>query len=246
MSATATPNVRHSSASNEHFTPPDVVEAARKALDGIDLDPATSVLGNSFYVKAPKIFTIEDDGFNVPWHGKVLLNPPGGKCDMRGVSVTSVDKSLKTSPKETWTCDLRGKAPCGHGHPGVRSSQKQWWKKLVKEWSEGRAQSAVFVGFSLEILQVTQSLEPGEKTLGKIPLDFPFCIPSTRVAYHKEIEVGPDERLTLVEGSSPPHSSVLVFLPPIQYDTPSGKIATLRFERAFQSLGRVVVPGDWR
>lgn len=245
MSVTETPNIRHSSVTNEHFTPPDVVEAARSALGEIDLDPATSVRGNAYYVKAKKIFTIENDGFNVPWGGRTFLNPPGGRCDARGVSVTNVDKTLKINPKESWTCDLAGKAPCMHGHPGVRSSQKQWWKKLAMEWLEGRIASAVFIGFSLEILQVTQSLEPGERVLGKIPLDFPFCVPSSRIAYHKEVQIktesGNDE-ITLVEGSSPPHGSVLIFLPAKHEMNTS----VARFERAFQSLGRVIIPSAAR
>jgi hypothetical protein len=244
MSAIATPNVRHSSLSNEHYSPPNVVEAAREALGQIDLDPATSIRGNAFYVKAKKIFTLEDDGFNVPWSGRVLLNPPGGRCDRKGVSVTNIDKTLKTNPKESWTCDLQGKAPCGHGHPGVRSSQKQWWKKLALEWLECHITSAVFVGFSLEILQVTQSLEAGERTLGKIPLDFPFCVPSSRIAYHKEVETGPDGRIELVEGSSPPHGSVLIFLPAERVRVRTTDTSVARFEKAFSKLGRVIIPGS--
>lgn len=247
-----TDNPRHLSISNEHFTPPDVVEAARKSLGEIDLDPATSVRGNSFYVKAKKIFTLENDGFNIPWSGRVLLNPPGGRCDQRGVSVTNIDKALKVHPKEVWTCDLANKAPCGHGHLGVRSSQKQWWKKLALEWLEGRVTSAIFVGFSLEILQVTQSLEAGEKTLGKIPLDFPFCVPSARIAYHKEAALS-DGSIGLVEGSSPPHGSVLIFLPAgvtshIATAQARQEISTSvsRFQQAFQELGRVILPGEWR
>jgi len=255
MSETSTPNVRHSSLSNEHFTPPDVVEAAREALGEIDLDPATSVRGNAFYVKAKKIFTVEDDGFNVPWSGRIFLNPPGGRCDARGVSVTNIDKALKTSPKEVWTCDLASKAPCGHGHPDVRSSQKQWWKKLALEWLEGRITSAVFVGFSLEILQVTQSLESGERILGKIPLDFPFCVPSHRIAYHKEVDLPKPNRepsgaegnrveVALVEGSSPPHGSVLIFLPAERGLVRTTDTSTSRFKRAFDKHGRVVIPGS--
>jgi hypothetical protein len=69
---------QHSSASVEHYTPPDVVEAARRLMGGIDLDPATSLTANTV-VRAESIYTMTTDGLSIlhPWHGRVFLNPPG-------------------------------------------------------------------------------------------------------------------------------------------------------------------------
>jgi len=61
-----------------------------------------------------------------------------------------------------------------HTHVGVASSQKAWWKKLVTEWEHERVLEAIFVGFSLEILQTSQV---GTHDREKIPVDFPMCIP---------------------------------------------------------------------
>lgn len=236
-------NPRHLSLSTEHYTPPDVIEAARHTLVAFDLDPASSPRGNTI-VKANKIFTAEDNGFLQAWQGRVFLNPPGGKCDVRGVTVVPVEKSKRPAGKSMWTCDLAEQAPCAHTHQGVRSSQKVWWRKLVREWTERRVPSAFFVGFSLEILQVAQVFESDEQP-SEVPSDFPFSLPSTRLKYWTE-EIVHDathgERVELVESDSPPHASVLIFLPPMTADQ---RFHVDRFEKAFAYRGRVVIPKRW-
>ena len=68
----------HSSESQNHGTPPEYIEAARRVLGTIDLDPASSALFNEL-TKAKRFFTKEDDGLAQDWSGTVLLNPPGDK-----------------------------------------------------------------------------------------------------------------------------------------------------------------------
>jgi ParB family chromosome partitioning protein len=59
----------------EWYTPAPFVEAARRALGEIDLDPASSALAQRT-VRAARFFTIQDDGLALPWSGRVFLNPP--------------------------------------------------------------------------------------------------------------------------------------------------------------------------
>jgi phage N-6-adenine-methyltransferase len=60
---------------NEWYTPAEHIEAAREVLGDIDLDPASSIIANRT-VRAAQFFTIEDNGLERDWHGRVWINPP--------------------------------------------------------------------------------------------------------------------------------------------------------------------------
>lgn len=59
----------------EWYTPKLYVEAARKTMGSIDLDPASCKTANKT-VKAKKYYNQEDNGLGEPWYGNVFLNPP--------------------------------------------------------------------------------------------------------------------------------------------------------------------------
>ncbi len=175
---------QHSSLTNEHYTPIEVVEGARGLLGGIDLDPASCFEANQ-RVKATSIFSEQEDGLKQDWFGKVLLNPPGGK-------MRKVDGVWQPLPR-----DEEGK----QRGPGT-SSMVVWWDKLVREWIEEKVKTAVFVGFTLEILRSSQAdwcASPVQK--------FPRCYPSQRLKFG---------------GTSPTHANVIVFLP-LLYEWERGK-----------------------
>jgi ParB-like chromosome segregation protein Spo0J len=64
--------------SEEYYTPPEYIEAAREVLGIIELDPASCEMAQE-WVKAETFYTIADDGLRQKWSGRVWLNPPYGK-----------------------------------------------------------------------------------------------------------------------------------------------------------------------
>lgn len=67
---------------NEWYTPHEYIEAARRVMGSIDLDPATSFEAQES-IQATTIFTREDDGLAQNWHGNVWLNPPYSQPDIQ-------------------------------------------------------------------------------------------------------------------------------------------------------------------
>lgn len=61
----------------DYFTPPEIVDAAREAMGGIDLDAASHPLANRTH-KIPDYFHTGRSAFHNDWHGRVWLNPPYG------------------------------------------------------------------------------------------------------------------------------------------------------------------------
>ncbi|WP_296053378.1 hypothetical protein [uncultured Alteromonas sp.] len=61
----------------ELYSPGELVEAARRVMGDIDLDPASSLKANQL-VKANRIFTKRGDGLTKKWAGRVWMNHPWG------------------------------------------------------------------------------------------------------------------------------------------------------------------------
>lgn len=72
----AVPHVANNSGNNEWYTPPEIVDAARKVLGGIDCDPASCEKANET-VRARKYYSASDCGLSaIKWGARVWMNPP--------------------------------------------------------------------------------------------------------------------------------------------------------------------------
>jgi len=70
-----TVHVSNNSGKYEWYTPKKYIDAAREVMGSIDLDPASSEIGNKV-IQAVKIYTEQDSGLVHNWYGNVWMNPP--------------------------------------------------------------------------------------------------------------------------------------------------------------------------
>ncbi len=195
-------NAKHSSESAEHYSPQWVVDFGRGVQGGIDVDPASSARANKI-VCATTYFTKTTNGYNKPWKKRVFINPPGGLCEFE----TGRPVLQKTKSRESCTVTGSCGKPAPHHHEGVTSSAKAWWYQLVERYMRGETWSALFVGFSMEIIQSTQVDLPNGKVIEQRPAHFPMVFPDERIKFLalRENKLEP--------GEQPTHANALIYLP---------------------------------
>jgi hypothetical protein len=151
------PAALHSSDSSEHYTPAEVIAAARATMGGIDLDPFTTAKANTV-VEASYYYTQKDDGFELPWGDtadpqRLFINPPCSK----------VKRKPARAPKAL-----------------VKPAQIHGWWKLLDEYGAGHVEQAVFLCFNMNLFQT------GQRFGYAAPFQFPLCVPSKRLKFWGE------------------------------------------------------------
>jgi DNA N-6-adenine-methyltransferase (Dam) len=71
-------SVHHSSETDEHYTPAEIIAVVVACLESIDLDPCSNS-DEPPNVPARVHYTEADNGLEQPWHGRVYMNPPYGQ-----------------------------------------------------------------------------------------------------------------------------------------------------------------------
>lgn len=94
----------------DYFTPPELVDAARRAMGDIDLDAASHPIANRT-LRIPDYFHINRSAFENDWYGRVWLNPPYGNNApwferiVRFLDEGSVDQLCMLSPVWAFTTE---------------------------------------------------------------------------------------------------------------------------------------------
>lgn len=147
--------INQTSGKVEYYTPPAIIEAARATMGGIDLDPASSARANEI-VQAARYFTVEDDGLNQPWAGRVWMNHPFGKGE----------KACRPNCKKK-TCRDRG-----HCITEYVPGNNDWIQKLLYDFKYGAVEEAICITFA----------SMSEAWLRPL-LWYPMCFPYRRINY---------------------------------------------------------------
>lgn len=143
--------------SDEYYTPPYIIEAARKTLGAIDLDPASCVKAQRV-VKADAFFTKQDNGLESPWFGRIWLNPPFSNPapfttklidEYEAKRVTAAILLVNNGTETKWGQALLRRYPvCFVGAHEDRGSRISFWKHDPDEPKAGNryAQMIFFLG----------------------------------------------------------------------------------------------------
>ena len=108
----------------EYYTPAEILDAVRKVIGEIDLDPASCVDAQE-NVQAVRFYTKEDDGLSQPWRGKVFLNPPYGKTKGKSSQCLWAERLVEEYRKgNVIEAILLVKAALGY----------VWFEDLFKDW----------------------------------------------------------------------------------------------------------------
>lgn len=114
-----------SSETNEWYTPPEYIDAAREVMGGIDLDPASCKAANE-WIKAGTFYTEQEDGLSRPWEGRVFLNPPYGKTG-------------NLSNQDVWARKLEEEFLAGRVTEAILLTKcvpgYVWWERLFTRWT---------------------------------------------------------------------------------------------------------------
>jgi ParB family chromosome partitioning protein len=174
------------------------------------------------------LLSSRSDEWYTPSHIVELSRTVLGEIDLDPASCQFANETVKAKryidAKEDGLSSSWGTSPVTvflnppSGRYEGKSLMKQFWQKLVDTRNAGMLEQAIFVGFSLEQLQVTQNCT---ESIGS----YPICIPRRRVKF-----VSPSGTF-----NSPTHGQVIAYIP-------GNTNVTSKFYEVFGALGNCLSP----
>lgn len=143
---------RISHITKDWLTPVEYLPYIDALLGDIDLDPCSTHHANAQFLRAKRIYTLDDDGLNIqePWKGKVYLFPPTyGRCSF-------------SKQRGTWRWSLKAGA-------AAKAPSVVWFQRLLREWKLRNVSEALFFTTNPEMMRICPEI-----------WDYPMCIPKDR------------------------------------------------------------------
>lgn len=136
----------------DYFTPPEIVDAARTAMGGIDLDAASHPLANREH-KIPDYFHTGRSAFHNDWYGRVWLNPPYGnnapwfECITKYTDTGAVEQLCMLSPM--WAFQTRLALPVMERATGLillSPTPRFWGNKDPDKSGSNQPHGVIYIG----------------------------------------------------------------------------------------------------
>ena len=128
--------------------------------------------------------------------GDIDLDPASEELANRAIQAKTIITQEQDGLTTEWPVGSIFLNPPG-GKLNNKSLSALFWAKLMNHKESGKLTHAIYMGFSLEQLAISQSYHELKM------LDFPLCVPSRRIKFNNPV----------VAKHSPSHSNVIIYIP---------------------------------
>ena len=135
----------------DYFTPGEIIDAARRAMGGIDLDAASHWAANRTH-QIPDYFDAGRDAFKHDWHGRVWLNPPYGNNGpwfdraLEFIRSGAVGQLCMLSPMWAFTTSIANEFMAASSALCIFSPTPKFWGNAGGKTGTNQPHAVVYVG----------------------------------------------------------------------------------------------------